>query len=160
MSIVDRLRSNAFRAIDKLPGKLGDAAKKANEMLGRPLADEHELQDRRAFSAQTVGGAVIVAAPGPAPTAGAADNAAPVIVYYMEKQKRDVSKLTDVLDTQGIRYTVTNIQEDPAAQYAVRRDSNGHRLPVVFIAGDCIGGKVELINAATSGELKKKVFGA
>jgi hypothetical protein len=41
----------------------------------------------------------------------------------------------------------------------VRRDSNGHRLPVCFIAGECIGGKVELINAAGSGELSKKVFG-
>ena len=64
-----------------------------------------------------------------------------------------------VIDANGIKYTVTNIQEDPAAQYAVKRDSNGVRLPVVFIAGDCIGGRVELVNAATSGELKKKVFG-
>jgi glutaredoxin-related protein len=82
-----------------------------------------------------------------------------VIVYYMEKQKRDVSKLTDILDANGIKYTVTNIQEDPAAQYAVRRDSKGIRLPVAFVAGDCIGGRAELVNAASSGELKKKVFG-
>lgn len=157
-SFKDRIRAGAHRAIDRLPGKLGDAARKANEVLGRPLADEHELEDRKAFSAKTIGGAVIVAAP-PAPAGEAPGDAAPVIVYYMEKQKRDVSKLTDVLDTQGIKYTITNIQEDPAAQYAVRRDSNGHRLPVCFIAGECIGGKVEVINAATSGELKKKVFG-
>jgi glutaredoxin-related protein len=156
MSIADRLRAGAHRALDKLPGKLGDAAKKANEALGRPLADEHELEDRRAFTARTKGGAVVVAASPPAADAG---EAAPVIVYYMEKQKRDVSKLTDVLDTQGIKYTVTNIQEDPAAQYAVRRDSHGQRLPVAFIAGECIGGKVELVNLASSGELKKKVFG-
>lgn len=158
MSLTDRLRAGAHRALDKLPGKLGDAAKKANEVLGRPLADEQELQDRRAFSSKTVGGAVVVAAPAPAAESAAGDTA-PVIIYYMEKQKRDVIKLTDVLDTQGIKYTVTNIQEDPAAQYAVRRDSNGHRLPVCFIAGECIGGKVELINAAQTGELKKKVFG-
>ena len=161
MSITDRLRATAHRAIDKLPGKLGDVAKKANEALGRPLADEHELADRRAFSAKTVGGSVTVSAPSASSASPvAAGEQAPVIVYYMEKQKRDVSKLTDVLDANGIKYTVTNIQEDPAAQYAVRRDSNGHRLPVVFIAGDCIGGRVELVNAASSGELKKKVFGA
>lgn len=156
-SLADRLRARAHAAIDKLPGKLGDVAKKANEALGRPLADEHELQDRRAFTAKSKGGAVVVSAP-PAPAASG--DAAPVIVYYMEKQKREVSKLTDVLDTQGIKYTVTNIQEDPAAQYAVRRDSNGIRLPVCFIAGECVGGKVELVNLASSGELKKKVFGA
>jgi glutaredoxin-related protein len=156
-SLTDRLRAGAHRAIDKLPGKLGDAARKANDALGRPLADAHELEDRRAFSARTKGGAVVVAAHAPADTG--ATEAAPVIVYYMEKQKREVSKLTDILDTQGIKYTVTNIQEDPAAQYAVRRDSHGLRLPVAFIAGECVGGKVELVNLASSGELKKKVFG-
>lgn len=155
-SLTDRIRAGAHRAIDKLPGKLGDVAKKANEALGRPLADAHELEDRRVFEARTKNGAEPAAAPAPAANAG---EAAPVIVYYMEKQKRDVSKLTDILDTQGIKYTVTNIQEDPAAQYAVRRDSQGQRLPVAFIAGECVGGKVELVNLASSGELKKKVFG-
>lgn len=159
MSIADRLRARAHAALDKLPGKLGEAAKKANEALGRPLADAHELEDRRAFAAQTKGGAVAVAAASPAPAAAASGEAAPVIVYYMDKQKREVSKLTDVLDTQGITYTVTNIQEDPAAQFAVRRDSKGLRLPVAFIAGECVGGKVELVNLAATGELKKKVFG-
>jgi glutaredoxin len=153
MSWIDRARAKAHATLDKLPGKLGDAARRANEALGRPLADEAELADRRAFESRNTNGA---AAPAPRP---AQREAAPVIVYYMEKQKRDVGKLTDVLDANGIKYTVTNIQEDPAAQYAVKRDSKGIRLPVVFVAGDCIGGRTELINAASSGELKKKVFG-
>jgi glutaredoxin-related protein len=163
-SLTDRIRARAHRAIDSLPGKLGDAARKANEALGRPLADEHELADRRAFDARTGGARAGAAGAKPAPPAGSSAGAAsaehaPVIIYYMDKQKRDVSKLTDVLDTQGVQYTVTNIQEDPAAQFAVRRDSKGHRLPVVFIAGDCVGGRAELVNLASSGELKKKVTG-
>jgi glutaredoxin-related protein len=153
-SFADRIRARAHRAIDSLPGKLGDAARKANEALGRPLADEHELADRRAFEARTRDGTSATA-----PSNAARGEPAPVIIYYMDKQKRDVSKLTDVLDTQGIQYTVTNIQEDPAAQFAVRRDSKGHRLPVVFIAGDCVGGRAELVNLASSGELSKRVFG-
>ena len=156
MSWIDRARAKAHATIDRLPGKLGDAARRANEALGRPLADESELADRRAFEAKTAPAPAAAPAPKPAAPNG---EPAPVIVYYMEKQKRDVSKLTDVLDANGIKYTVTNIQEDPAAQYAVKRDSKGLRLPVVFIAGDCIGGRVELVNAASSGELKKKVFG-
>jgi len=152
MSWIDRARAKAHATIDRLPGKLGDAARRANEALGRPLADEAELADRRAFDSRD-------SAPAAAPAARPQREAAPVIVYYMEKQKRDVSKLTDILDANGIKYTVTNIQEDPAAQYAVKRDSKGIRLPVVFVAGDCIGGRVELVNAASSGELKKKVFG-
>lgn len=150
MSKLDALRAKAFKVVAKVP-----ALAKANEFLGRPLADEHELEDRRAFAVGKGGMAVTSKPPQPA----AATEQAPVIVYYMEKQKRDVSKLTDILDANGITYTVTNIQEDPAAQYAVRRDSKGIRLPVVFVAGDCIGGREHLVNAASSGELKKKVFG-
>jgi glutaredoxin-related protein len=154
MGLADRIRARAHAALERVPGVVGEKLRNANDALGRPLAAPEELADRRAFETR--------GAESPAPAAspsGPAREAAPVIVYYMEKQKRDVSKLTDILDANGIKYTVTNIQEDPAAQYAVKRDSNGARLPVVFIAGDCIGGRVELVNAATSGELKKKVFG-
>jgi glutaredoxin-related protein len=161
MSWIDRARAQAHATLNKLPGKLGDAARKANEALGRPLADEAELEERREFdarSAKPANGAAVATPAKPATTSSG--DAAPVIVYYMEKQKRDVSKLTDILDANGIKYTTTNIQEDPAAQYAVKRDSKGLRLPVVFVAGDCLGGREQLVNAASSGELKKKVFGA
>ncbi len=84
---------------------------------------------------------------------------APVIVYHMDKTRRDALKLTEILDGAGIPYQISNIQEDPAAQMAVRRDSKGFRLPVVFIAGEPIGGRAELTNLQTSGELSKKVFG-
>ncbi|MEO6771647.1 MAG: glutaredoxin [Kofleriaceae bacterium] len=157
MSWLDKARAQAHGALTKLPGKVGDAVRKANDALGRPLADEHELVDRRSFEAK-------VAAPNdaakPAAPAAAAGEAAPVIVYHMDKTRRDAQKLTDILDANGVTYKVTNIQEDPAAQYAVRRDSNGARLPVVFIAGECLGGREQLTNAASSGELKTKVFGA
>ncbi|HEY6034897.1 MAG TPA: glutaredoxin [Kofleriaceae bacterium] len=150
----DSIRARAHAALERVPGKVGEAVRKANDALGRPLADEHELADRRSFEAKAAGPAE---APKPAPAAG---EAAPVIVYHMDKTRRDAQKLTDILDANGVKYKVTNIQEDPAAQYAVRRDSNGVRLPVVFIAGECLGGREELVNAASSGELKKKVFGA
>lgn len=153
MGLLDSMRARAHAALERVPGKVGDRLRGLNETLGRPLADADELGDRRAFASRSTS-----AAPAPAPSAQARE-AAPVIVYYMDKQKRDVTKLTEILDANGVAYTATNIQEDPAAQYAVRRDSNGYRLPVVFIAGECIGGRVELVNAASSGELKKKVFG-
>jgi glutaredoxin len=155
---LDKLRAEAHRAIDKLPGKVGDVARRANTALGRPLADAAELADRRAFEARS-------AAPGTAtPTTGAPSaprdrEAAPVIVYHMDKTRRDAVKLTEVLDGAGIPYKVMNIQDDLAAQTAVRRDSKGFRLPVVFIAGEAIGGRSELTNLATSGDLRKKVFG-
>jgi glutaredoxin-related protein len=153
MGVFDKMRARAHAALDRVPGKVGESIRKANDALGRPLADEGELAERRAFDAKPT-----AAAP-PAPAAKQGE-AAPVIVYHMDKTRRDAQKLTDVLDANGIAYKVTNIQEDAAAQYAVRRDSEGKRLPVVFIAGECLGGREELVNAATSGELKKKVFGA
>jgi hypothetical protein len=154
-SRLDGARARARAALDRLPGKAGELARKANEALGRPLADEEELADRRAFAEKSTK----AAAPAPAASAGNRE-AAPVIVYHMDKTRRDALKLTEILDGAGIPHKVSNIQEDPAAQMAVRRDSKGFRLPVVFIAGEAVGGRAELVNLQTSGELKKKVFGA
>jgi glutaredoxin-related protein len=154
VSWIERARARAYATMTRLPGKAGELAHKANEVLGRPLADEAELADRRAF--ERLGSAAVQAT---ARAARPAREAAPVVVYHMDKTRRDATKLTEILDGAGIPYKVMNIQEDPAAQMSVRRDSKGHRLPVVFIAGEVVGGRSELIDLANSGELKKRVFG-
>lgn len=153
-SRLDGIRARAHSAISRLPGKAGDLARKANEVLGRPLADEVELADRRAFDARGE-----VHTPVTATTTHTAQAAAPVVVYHMDKTRRDAQKLVELLEGAGIPHQVSNIQEDPAAQAAVRRDSKGFRLPVVFVAGEPIGGRTELTNLIASGELKKTVFG-
>jgi glutaredoxin-related protein len=155
MSWIERARARAHATLTRLPGKAGELARKANEALGRPLADEAELADRRAFEARTEA-QVRTAAPA---RPDAQREPAPVIVYHMDKTRRDAARLTEALDGVGIPYKVMNIQDDAAAQMAVRRDSKGFRLPVVFIAGEVIGGRAELANLAASGELRKKVFG-
>ena len=155
-SRLDGARAKARAAIDRLPGKAGELARRANEALGRPLADEAELADRRAFEERDA--APVAPAKASAAPEGAKE-AAPVVVYHMDKSRRDALKLVEILEGAGIPHQVSNIQEDPAAQFAVKRDSNGYRMPVVFIAGEAIGGRAELINLQTSGELKKKVFG-
>jgi glutaredoxin len=159
MSWIERARARAHATINKLPGKAGELARKANEVLGRPLADEAELADRRAFddAARAQGRGEGAAKPAAKPEEQR--EAAPVVVYHMDKTRRDAARLTEVLDGEGIPYKVMNIQEDPAAQMAVRRDSKGFRLPVVFIAGEVIGGRSELITLTGTGELRKKVFG-
>lgn len=154
-SRLDGLRARAHSTITKLPGKAGDLARKANDALGRPLADESELADRRAFDARGA-----VQTPVTASSVPSNREAAPVIIYHMDKTRRDAGKLAELLDGAGIPYKVSNIQEDPAAQMAVRRDSKGFRLPVVFIAGEPIGGRTELTNMIGSGELKRRVYGA
>lgn len=151
-----RARSGAYAMMRQLPGRLGALARRANDALGRPLADADELADRRAFDART---AAMAARAAEAVPGAAAKDVAPVIVYHMDKTRRDAHKLTEILDGAGVPYQVSNIQEDPAAQMAVRRDSKGHRLPVVFIAGEVIGGRAELLNLQATGELSRKVFG-
>jgi glutaredoxin len=155
MSILDRVRTTAWKALDGRGGPLADAARRVNDALGRPLASEDELADRAAFAA---GYATAPAAPtAPATPSG---QPAPVIVYFMDKQRRDVPRLTQILDDAGIPYQVMSLEGDEAAQMAVRRDSKGHRLPLVFIAGEVVGGRTELTNLDRTGELKRRVFGA
>ncbi|HEY5938571.1 MAG TPA: hypothetical protein VIU61_28160 [Kofleriaceae bacterium] len=161
MSWIDRARARAHDAITKLPGKAGELAKKANEALGRPLADEDELADRKAFGAKPADPGAEKSGPAASPApAVPRGEPAPVIVYHMDKTRRDAGKLTEILDGAGIPHQVSNIQEDPAAQMAVRRDSKGFRLPVVFVAGEPVGGRTELLNLQASGELAKKVWPA
>lgn len=154
MSWLEQLRARAHEQLKRLPGKTGELARRANDVLGRPLADAEELADRRVFATRNTP----ATAPSPA-AARATREAAPVVVYHMDKTRRDAAKLTEILEGVGIPYKVINIQEDPAAQVAVKRDSKGFRLPVVFIAGEAVGGRSELLNLSTSGELTKKVFG-
>jgi len=153
MTWLERARAKAHDTITKLPGKAGELARKANDALGRPLADEAELADRRAFEARAAAAGAAPAKPQPK------REPAPVVVYHMDKSRRDAVKLTEILDGAGIPYKVINIQEDPAAQMSVQRDSKGYRLPLCFISGEAVGGRTELTNMAAMGELTKKVFG-
>ena len=155
MSVLDRVRAAGWRALSG-NGAVAEKARALNERLGRPLASPEELADRKAFADGYT--ATSAAAPS-GPAASAPREAAPVIVYFLDKQKRDVPRLTEILDTQHIPYKAMSLEEHPAALAAVRRDSGGYRLPVVFIAGVCVGGRGELVNLAASGELKQKGFG-
>jgi glutaredoxin len=154
MSWIERARARAHATLNRLPGKAGELARKANEAFGRPLADEAELADRRAFESAAQGRTA------PAKTERPVQReAAPVLVYHMEKTRRDAARLTEILDGAGIPYKVINLEGDAAGQAAVRRDSKGFRLPLVFIAGEVIGGRSELTILVSSGALNKKVFG-
>jgi glutaredoxin len=154
---LDGVRARAWRALGLLPGRAGELARRANDALGRPLADAAELAERRELAARLRGEAAAPSAPSPGPAR--APEVAPVVVYHMDKTRRDAARLTEILDSEGVPYRVSNLQEDPAAQAAVRRDSKGHRLPVVFIAGEAIGGRAELASLAASGDLARRVFG-
>ena len=102
MSIADRIRAKAHAAIDKLPGKAGELARKANEALGRPLADKAELADRQAFATRTPN----VTANVKATRQQEGKEPAPVIVYHMDKTRRDATRLTEILDAEDRKSVV------------------------------------------------------
>lgn len=148
---LDGARASLFGLIERSPGALGDVARKVNEGLGRPLAPADELADRRAFATGGVGVSV---------DAGTSKReAAPVIVYHLDKHRRDLPRLTQVLDASDVPYRLMSLEGDIATTEAVRRDAGGRKLPLVFIAGDCVGGREELNAMDRSGELKRRVWG-
>ena len=154
MSTVDRLRDRGWRAINGLGGRVGKAARTINDTLGRPLATADELADRRTFQARHGANA--------SATSSAAQDGhepAPVFVYTLDdKRKGDIPRIKQILDDAEVPYKVMPLDADPAALAAVRRDSGGKKPPLVFIAGESIGGRLELINLGRDG-LRKRVFG-
>jgi glutaredoxin len=82
-----------------------------------------------------------------------------VVVYTMDKQRRELAQLVELLDAAEVPYRVLSLEDDPAGQAAVRRDSQGKRLPVVFIAGEVVGGRGELLTLGRAG-LRARVYGA
>jgi hypothetical protein len=160
MGLLDKIRERGWRAIAGSDGTIASAARRVNDTLGRPLASAEELADRQAFA----GGYGAKKSDAPAATAATAAPAkpevAPVIVYYFkDKQHRDAGKLAEVLDANAIPYRIVNLEGDEATQAAVRRDAKGRGGPLCFIAGECVGGRTELVNLAGTGELKRRVFG-
>lgn len=156
MGLLDKLRDRGWRAIANGDGAVANAARRVNDTLGRPLASSDELADRAAFA-----GGYGAKTGTSAATPSAKTEVAPVIVYYFkDKQHRDAGKLAEVLDANAIPYKLVNLDGDEATQAAVRRDAKGRGGPLCFIAGECVGGRTELINLAGTGELKRRVFGS
>ncbi len=159
MSLIDRVRGKAWAVLDR-PGKLGEVARSVNDALGRPLASEEELADRARFAQRYQGAAAPPPAAAAPATAASAGEPAPVVVYTLAEGKRrsELPKIQQLLDDAGVPYRVMAMDDDPAAQAAVRRDAN-MKPPVVFIAGDPVGGREALVNLGRDG-LRKRVFGA
>lgn len=164
--LLDGLRARAHAGLARLPGRFGDRLRELNQTLGEPLASAEELAARRAFERSLDGGEVLPAAPGRGASHAAgpsadrvAGQAAPVVVYHLDKHRGQLARLTQPLDAAQVPYRVLSLEGDPATQEAVRRDAGGRKLPLVFIAGECVGGREELHELDRRGLLRKKVWG-
>ena len=137
-------RGNEFKPIKILREVLGTA----NDLAGRPFCTQAEL-DRRRKRGQ---GAHPTAAP-------AAKEPAPVMVYFDGQDHRTLKKVEDLLKARAIPYKMLDCTDDESTRAWATAASHMHEFPIVFIAGESVGGLHELTQLDVNGILKKRVYG-
>lgn len=140
--MLDGLKKRAKEAIIKL----SDLAEKA--------VDARLVKKPSAPVAPVAKPVAKAAPPAPAPT-----EVAPVMLYMDWNSRPDLKRITDVLRSAGIEWKELDVTEDESTRAWVKAESGLDDLPVLFIAGEMIGGVQEVVQADAIGELKKKVFG-
>jgi glutaredoxin-related protein len=135
-------RGNQWKPVRVVREALGTA----NDLVGRPFCSAAELATRRAPTAQA-------AAP-------MAREAAPVMLYFDGRDHRTKKKMEELLAARGIGFSVLDVSADEATRSWAVTAAKLDELPLVFIAGQPIGGLHELTQLDVNGELKRRVFGA
>ena len=155
--MLDSIRSRIYGAIASktgdgfLPIKLvKGAALYANDVVGRPLAPASELEERRAFEEQI--------AAGKAEAQAAEREQAPIVIFHIDRDQRALRKLRQLLEGQGLSFDERNVADDEAAQSAAKMDSGFARFPMLFVAGDYVGGFESVSNLLNRGELDALVY--
>jgi glutaredoxin len=158
------LRTILYRAITTPKGDTlapvrvpKDIARGVNEWLGSPLCSAEELERRRAARERLAG---LRAAP---TTRKTVREPAPVMVYFeKDRNQRLIERVKETLGARRIAFTLLDVSGDEATLAFVTREAKCERdeLPVVFVAGQPVGGFRELQAFDTSGQLTKAVFGA
>ncbi|MEO6950259.1 MAG: glutaredoxin domain-containing protein [Polyangia bacterium] len=152
MAITDRLRtlvgealaSNRFDHVVPVR-KAREALATVNDLAGRPFCTATELSERTAAEVKR-----------------AADlrEPAPVIVYFDGKDHRTKVKVEELLSSRSIAFRVLDVSEDEATRSFAETASKAKEFPLVFIAGNAVGGLHELMQLDVNGELARRVFGA
>jgi glutaredoxin len=119
----------------------------ANDLVGRPFCSAEELEARRVADAPAGAAAPAVREP------------APVMVYFDGKDHRTKKKVEELLSGRDIPFTVLDVTDDEATRLWASTAAKQAEFPLVFVAGEAIGGLHELTSADVNGLLRKKVFG-
>ncbi len=127
-----------------------------NDLLGRPLASEDEL-DRRDAEAARLEDLAERARRGD--TAQAAKEAAPVVLYVTDQFVRERKRIEDVLKGRGIPYRVLDVTDDEATRSWALTKAQATEFPLLFVAGEALGGFEQVLSLDATGGLTKKVFG-
>jgi glutaredoxin len=135
-------RADHYRPIKLLREALGTA----NDLAGRPFCSQAELDERRQAHA--------AAASDPAKR-----DAAPVMLYFDGKDHRTKKKIEELLAAKSIAFSVLDVTDDEATRSWASAAAKQTEFPLVFIAGEPVGGLHELTQLDVNGQLVKRVFG-
>jgi glutaredoxin len=173
--MLTEIRSLTFRALTSRQGNwvppvrwTKDVLLFLNDMAGKPLATREEIlerEEREQTRRQRLAEARAAreqerAANGAAAAGGSpAREAAPVVVYVDEKSTRDLKRIRGVLEGREIPFQTMDVEHDEASRSWVQTTAKTHDLPVVFVAGEPVGGYDALVQLDVTGELVRRVFG-
>jgi glutaredoxin len=141
--VLSSATGNQYRPIRVVREVLGTA----NDLVGRPFCSPAELAARRGPQATSASPTTV-------------KEPAPVMLYFDGKDHRSKKKIEELLKGRDIPFTVLDVADDEATRLWAQSAAKQEEFPLVFIAGEAIGGLHEVTQADVNGVLLKKVFGA
>jgi hypothetical protein len=124
-------------------GNVREVLETANDLVGRPFGGRAQKKT--------------TAAAAPAPEKR---EVAPVMLYFDGKDHRTKKKIEELLGGRSIPFKLLDVTDDEATRLWALSAAKQAEFPLVFVAGEPIGGLHELTQADVNGDLKRKVFGA
>lgn len=128
-----------------------------NDLAGRPLCSEEELT-RRAAEREALAAEVRSQTTGQT-AAPARREAAPVVLYVTDQDMRTKKKIEEILKGRDIPFLVNDVTDDESSRSWALTQARKQEFPLLFVAGEPIGGLDEVMQLDVTGGLQKKVFG-
>ena len=135
-------RGDGYRPVKLLREVIGTA----NDLVGCPFCSQAELDERRGGGAS--GGGSTRREP------------APVMLYFDGKDHRSKKKIEELLSGKEIPFKVLDVTDDEATRSWATTAAKQIEFPLVFIAGEPVGGLHEVTQLDVNGQLARRVFGA
>jgi len=85
---------------------------------------------------------------------------APVMLYFDGKDHRTKKKMEELLTGKDIPFKVLDVTDDEATRSWATTAAKQLEFPLLFIAGEPVGGLHELTQLDVNGQLVRRVFGA
>lgn len=127
-----------------------------NDLAGRPLCSPEE-QAKRDTELEALRTQVAARQAGGAQPAQR--EAAPVVLYVSDQDHRTRKRIEDILKGREIPFVVNDVTDDESSRSWALTQAHKTELPLLFIAGEPVGGLDEVMQLDVTGELLKKVFG-